>query len=112
MIHAFLALALLSAQPAAADGDLAHDVRCLTVLSAVAASAEDAETKNGATLLTTYFIGRIDGRMPEADLAPMVKKEVKALESADLEALIVACSNEVQARMGEIEKMAEAFPGE
>ncbi|QPQ54603.1 hypothetical protein IC614_09730 [Allosphingosinicella flava] len=100
-------LALIAAQPALDDAALRHDVRCMAALSAAAAAAEEAEMKNNITLITTYFIGRVDGRAPQADLAALVESEAKALETGDMEAVITECAGVVEKRMGEIEKLGQ-----
>ena len=82
----------------------------MTALSAAAAATEDAEMKNNITFLTTYFIGRIDGRAPNADLAALVEQEAQGLATANMETVLTDCAEEVETRMAEIERLGSSTP--
>ncbi|MBO9671610.1 MAG: hypothetical protein J7485_13965 [Sphingobium sp.] len=83
-----LAMALLAAGfavPAAAQvsTQVAGDLRCITILSAVTATlSENQRPQMAAAVL--YFVGRVDGAAPNLDLTAEIKRIVPALTSLNL----------------------------
>jgi len=82
--------------PAAAQeaSDLTPDVRCMVVGAQFALSA-DPEHQAAGKMLDIYFMGKIMGRQPAADLADLMAKEVGRMSAADLQAEAQRCGGEL-----------------
>ena len=113
MILTSIALMMAQAAPAAnapaASGTLAHDVQCLAAAGALANIPEaDQATKDGASLLGTYYLGRIDGHGPQIDLAQTLTAETEKMKSMDIEALLKSCAALAQDRAAALDKIGAA----
>ena len=109
MLLSAMALLAQAAQPAPLATDpLTKDLHCLAATSALAGVPEaDEGTKQGALVLATYYLGRIDGRAPNLDLGARLRQEQPKLEAMDMETLLKSCAAEAQARMDAVQKIGE-----
>jgi hypothetical protein len=102
-----LALALLIAslsagRPALAD-PITDDVRCF-VLTLQMMESQNATEKMAALMAHSYYLGKIDGRMPDIDLEERVIAELAYMSKPDFfRAEATRCGREMTAR-GQAEK--------
>ena len=109
ILAAALALGALpaAAAPAAAD-PTTTDLRCLFVSGALAQS-DDPDLKNIGTLSLFYFWGRIEGRMPAAQIAPRLIAEAKTMTPDDVKAQAQVCANMSKAAIQSLSDISDAL---
>lgn len=76
----FASLALAAAAPAL-DQPVEQDLRCAVVMVLLVARAEEtgkAEASRKFALMTEYFLGKLDARVPDLDFAYESKRIVQA----------------------------------
>jgi hypothetical protein len=93
------------ATPAAAT---VADVQCL-VVGMRFANSPDPRQKLSGTMLTIYFLGRIDGRSPTADLQRLLVQQVKGMNEAALGSAATRCGAELSTRGVEITRLGRAL---
>ncbi len=76
------ALTLSSAQAPAQDAETIADVRCLIVGMKFAGMAEPTQHSAGM-MLSMYYIGRLDGRVPKLDIEELMIKEISTMTTSD-----------------------------
>ena len=106
MIRPLMTIVLLmsAATAAAAPDDDVDDIRCLIVAAELADNG-DKEIAEAGTLMTTYFLGRLDGRSPGANLEQLITREAPALTDEDKQKLLVACSAQLELRGEQMEAL-------
>ncbi|HXQ17959.1 MAG TPA: hypothetical protein VN814_25350 [Caulobacteraceae bacterium] len=118
----FLAAALaLGALPAAAsptrppatvagsgEATTTTDLRCLFVSGALAQS-DDPDLKNIGTLSLFYFWGRLEGRLPAAEIAPRLIEEAKKMSPDDIKAEAQVCANMSRAASQNLSDISDAL---
>ena len=98
MFVAGTGMALLFASAAAASPDVdSADVRCFLV-AAEMADTKDKEVQSAASIMMFYYLGRIDGRDPKANVEALIEQEAARLTDADKKQLLTSCSAEVKLR--------------
>ncbi len=85
--------ALAQAQPAQ-DAAIRDDLRCLAVLAVLAQSPE--QTLPGM-LGGAYYLGRLESRMTEEELAKRVVAEARTMTQADAQTTMNRCAADLQA---------------
>ncbi len=75
---------------AADDPEVTRDVQCLAV-NAYLASKDDASLKMAGLMASLYYLGRLDGRDPDADLNRRLTDEVMKLKPDDIAVLAKSC---------------------
>jgi|GEM_PF-2362543 len=85
-----------SAQPAAHTPTM--DLRCLVATMGLAQRAPDPAARRVGSLASTFYYGRVTARMSDAELAPAIQREAKALEGTNIPALMQACGRFMQER--------------
>ncbi len=75
-------LGVVPLQAQAQDLDTRSDVRCLVVGMRFAALS-DPTYKSAGMMLSLYYFGRLDARVPKLDLGDLTAKEVSAMTPAD-----------------------------
>jgi hypothetical protein len=98
-IVALLTLYSLPALAVAPESVL--DVRCLVVTTTLLNSPDDSDRAAGISS-AFYFLGRLDGREPHADLKPLIIAESKRMTSSDLRIESERCRKVLSARGAEI----------
>jgi hypothetical protein len=88
------AIYLLAAAPlliaASPEEELRKDVRCFVAVGMLG-QQKDENVRSAAMLAAQYFLGRIDGRAPAADLEDLVAREAPTLTEAETGQLLRQC---------------------
>lgn len=84
------------------------DVQCL-VIGMRFASSPDQQQKLSGTMLTIYFLGRIDGRTPTVDLQELLVQQVKNMNEAALKNAATRCGAELSTRGVEITRIGHTL---
>jgi hypothetical protein len=96
-----LAIALLLgslAQAVPALDPEAFDLRCFIASSQLQLRATDAEMRANATAAGIFFLGRVDAKIPAAELEERLFRTGVALQGADLRPLWRSCGAFMQER--------------
>jgi hypothetical protein len=81
-----------------------EDVQCVVVGARLSGSQRQA-----GTMLLIYFLGRIDGRSPHADLEALVEQEAKKMTASDFSHWTSRCGAEFSARGEQITKIGKSL---
>ena len=92
-----VAAALLLALQTATPGTLTFDVRCMIALGQMSQSG-DQTARSAASTASQYFFGRIDGRVPDAELEAAIWRETRTMREDEGMRIIPACAEYMQAR--------------
>lgn len=94
-----LAAIAIAATPASAQ-TVADDARCLLVSNTYArtATTQDARVIAGST--SAFYLGRVDGRVPPAQLKAALAAQEKLLTASNGPAIMKACTE----RVGRVER--------
>lgn len=84
------------------------DIQCLIVGARLSDSSSPGEKLSGGMLMT-YFLGRIDGRTPHANIESLIVKELRAMSSADLAGAARRCRAEFSKRGVEFTSIGNAL---
>ncbi len=76
------ALTLCPAQAPAQDAETIADVRCVIVGMKFAGMADPTQRSAGM-MLSMYYIGRLDGRVPKLDIEALMIKEISTMTTTD-----------------------------
>jgi hypothetical protein len=76
------ALTLSSGQATAQDAETIADVRCIIVGMRFAGMVDPTQQSAGM-MLSLYYIGRLDGRVPKLDIEELMIKEVSKMTTSD-----------------------------
>lgn len=91
----------------AANPQTIADVQCMVVGARLSESADQRQRMSGEMLLS-YFLGRIDGRSPSADLEVLMKRVGKISES-DFRRAAKRCGAEFSARGAQIARIGKSL---
>ena len=96
-----------SAKPAVAISD---DMRCVTMFL-LAAGSSKGEEQTGAVADALYFMGKSDGRAPDAELAPQTSALINSPDYFDkqLPADAVRCGKEVETMSQRLDSLGKAL---
>lgn len=98
MLITVLASLTLAAQQAPLDPAVEADIACVASLSALASSFPK-EQQGSVAPLVTYYVGRLDGRVPGLDLEQALIRQLKGKTQAELATYMQSngkrCSNEM-----------------
>jgi hypothetical protein len=104
------AIGLFSAAPAAnlhaAAPDPIPDIRCIVAGARLLQSADQAQQLSGQMILA-YFLGRVDGRFPKAELEKLIKAEATKMSSGDFKSAVSQCGATFSARATEIVRIGK-----
>ena len=75
-------LTLSSLQARAQDAETIGDVRCLIVGMKISGMADSTQQSAGL-MLSMYYIGRLDGRVPQLDIEDLMIREISTMTTAD-----------------------------
>ena len=114
LVHLFaaplLTASLLWSTAAAAQPreTIAEDMRCLAISLALAGDHNaTAEQRNGATMSSLYFLGRVNARQPDLNLTSALGREASSLTQADVTASRSRCGQIMQTRARELTAAAD-----
>ena len=101
-------LALLSMQAQADDhsprADTIADTRCV-VIGLKLAGVADASRQSAGTMLMLYYIGRLEGRVPELDLENLIVKEISRMMPSEFDSETKRCGLGLSEKGREITKI-------
>lgn len=80
------------------------DVRCVIVGLRMAEMTMPQQRVAG-TMLSVYYLGRLDGRATDAEIEAMVEKEAKRMTAPELRANAVRCGKALTLKGREIQKI-------
>lgn len=97
-----LAAAVLCIIPTAVRADAADtktvaDAQCMIVGAQLSAS-KDAQQRVPGQMILMYYLGRIDGRSPKADLRTLIKNQTQKMTEVDFKSAASRCGKEFSAR--------------
>jgi hypothetical protein len=95
-------LTLSSAQARAQDAETIADVRCFIAGVLIVARTSDPTQRSAGMMLSLYYIGRLDGRVPKLDLEELVIKEVSTMTTFDFSSEAKRCGASLTDRGQEI----------
>lgn len=108
---AFVALAVsLAGSVAHAQTTLDSDIKCMVVGGALNQS-QDPKARTVSTLMIFYFLGRIDARDPNLDLATALKTRMQTLKPADLQVEARRCSDQMNTRSQALQAVSAKLNG-
>ena len=84
------------------------DAQCMVVGARLSASSDPQQRVPGQMILM-YYLGRIDGRSPNADLESLIKTETQKMTTSDLESAAGRCGKEFSARGEEIVRIGKSL---
>lgn len=111
LLGAMLILACVfaaSGRAVAANEQTMADVQCIVVGARLSESADQRQRISGEMLLT-YFLGRIDGRSPNADLEAMIGREAQKMTASGFAKAARRCGTEFSARGAEFVRIGKAL---
>lgn len=73
------------------------DAQCMVVGARLSAST-DPQQKVPGQMILMYYLGRIDGRSPNADLKTLIKTETQKMTTPDLQSAASRCGKQFAAR--------------
>jgi hypothetical protein len=100
------ALTLVSAKALAQDAETIADVRCVIVGIRFAGMADAAQHSAGM-MLSMYYIGRLDGRVPKLDIEELMIKEISAMTESDYGSEAKRCGGSLTAKGQEVTRIGK-----
>lgn len=88
---------MLAASPAAAQ-NINQDVRCLMVSNLFSVAAKDPKARQLAAIAGFFYLGRLDGRLTDAQLEARIKSEQASLTNANAGSTMQRCGEYMQQR--------------
>jgi len=82
------------------------DVRCALAMTVI---MKDDAYRQSATVGLYYFVGRIEARDPNLDLAQSMRREAAAMQNSQWQAEIQRCGAALQAKTKDLEDLKGAF---
>ena len=103
-------LSLLAAAAAPQAVAVSDDMRCVTVFL-LAAGSSKGEEQSGAVADALYFMGKSDGRAPDADLAPQTTALLTSPDyfEKQLPADAARCTKEVETMSKRLDSLGKAL---
>jgi hypothetical protein len=83
------------------------DIRCVTVAFMIAGTAKDDDIKNAATITSFYFLGKIDGAAPGAELESRIRTAITTMSPNDYGEEGKRCGAELAKRGGDLQVLGE-----
>jgi hypothetical protein len=102
------ALPLIAAAPPPMDAETRSDVRCFTALAILTADAKEEDIMN-LTIVSQYYLGRIDGRSPGLDLESALAAEAESMGENEIRQLVKSCAVRVQERGRQLQSFGEGM---
>lgn len=104
-----LALAFMpSAKADTPDPETLADVRCVLVAMHMVATQAPQQGTAGM-MVAMYYLGRLDGHAPRADIERLVKAEVWKATPEELKSDAVQCGQALQKKGRELQKIGAAL---
>jgi hypothetical protein len=109
-VLAVTGLVLLPVQARAQDAETIADVRC-AIVGINFAGMPDASHQTAGTMLSLYYIGRLNGRAPKLNVEDLLIKEIKAMTPADYESEARRCGASLSEKGQEIARIGKDISG-
>jgi hypothetical protein len=84
------------------------DIQCLIVGARLSESPSPSVKLSGGMLMT-YFLGRVDGRTPDANIESLIVEELRAMSSDEVAEASRRCTAEFSRRGVEFTKIGNAL---
>jgi hypothetical protein len=89
---------------AAPAGKVNPDLLCMLVANGLSGGAKDANTKQSASMMMIFYLGRVDRGTPNLDLGPALKAQAQLAQAtqgqpAKVQAEVQSCVNKFNGRM-------------
>lgn len=88
----------------ASNLQVASDVRCV-VVGLRMMRMTTSQQQGAGTMVTLYYLGRLDSRMPEAEADGLIESEAEKMTAAEFRANAVRCGKAFALRGKEIQKI-------
>ena len=98
-----------TAAPTASSSPSSKDVQCFILFVSVIGNAKDEASARPASIAMSYYLGKITRGNPSLDLIAAVKEESKALHGSDPQKVGVACEQEFNKRMADVDALGKAL---
>lgn len=82
------------------------DIQCLAVGARLAGS-KSARLKTAGTMLTYYFLGRIDGEAPRVNLVRLIEEQTEHMSASEFKKTVGRCGAEFAMRGRQIARIGE-----
>jgi phage FluMu protein gp41 len=99
-------LLTLSANLHAQDAKTIDDVHCV-IVGARLAGQSDSSKQSVGVMMTLYYVGRLDGRMPTLDLQSLIRKELSSITAADYEYERKRCGDRMAEKGKQIQQIGK-----
>jgi hypothetical protein len=86
----------------------AADAQCMVIGARLSASSDPQQRVPGQMILM-YYLGRIDGRSPHADLTGLIKSQTQKMTESDLKSAAGRCGKEFSARGNDIVRIGSSL---
>jgi hypothetical protein len=88
-----------------------NDVRCLTVSKFFAATEKDPRRREHARAMAFFFLGRIDARLPPAQLKSQLGAPSALIKQSGASELRIACAKRVQTSQDALLRLGQSVGG-
>lgn len=99
---------LAGANPA--DMQTVADAQCMVIGARLSAST-DPQQKVPGQMILMYYLGRIDGRSPNADLKTLIGTETRKMTATDVQNAASRCGKQFAARGEAIVRIGKSLGG-
>ncbi len=98
----------LPVRACATDGETLADVRCMLVALHTATLNVPAERIAGM-MAAIYYLGRLDGHSPHADIEQLIKSDARKMTPAELRVESARCGGVLEKKGQELQKIGAAL---
>ncbi len=92
----------------AADTETISDIKCVVVGTRLSESSDQRQKTSGQMLLI-YYLGRIQGRTPKADLEALIRSEAKKMTPSAFSEAARRCGTELSVQGAAISKIGQSL---
>jgi hypothetical protein len=92
----------------AENSSLTADAQCLLIGTQLTSSSNE-QLKFSGTLLTMYFLGKIEGRSSAVNLQELITDASKRISATELKSAMQRCGKELSARGAEITQIGKSL---
>lgn len=93
----------------AQDAETSGDLKCIAVISIVASQQTDPAAVMSAGMGILYFIGRIEGRIPDFNIENGLRVEAAKLTSASVKSELVRCGGTLTSKGQELQAIGRSM---
>ncbi len=100
------ALAFWSVQASAQDAEIIADLRCV-IVGMGASEMPDPNVHSAGMMLTIYYLGRLDARVPKLDIEEPMIKEISKMTPADYKSEAQRCGASLTTKGQQITRIGQ-----